>query len=197
MGLESWEDDRPKSHQVTRGSEDGSTGMAENWYVLRSKPRRESALFRYAHSHGHEIFYPSIPVNPVNPRASKIRPYFPGYMFLRTDLSVVGRSTFQWMPFSHGLVHIGGEPARVPDPIVGAIRERIGEIWEQGGLSYEKFKRGDWVMIRSGAFEGYRGILDDTLPGSKRVRILLKMLSDRFVPMEMDVDLLETVDGQN
>lgn len=171
--------------------------MSENWYVLRSKPRRETALFRYARSHGHEIFYPSIPVNPVNPRASKIRPYFPGYMFLRADLSVVGRSTFQWMPFSHGLVHIGGEPAIVADPIVGAIRQRIGEIWEQGGLSYEKFKHGDWVQIRSGSFEGYQGIFDEKLPGTQRARILLKMLNDRFVPMEVDSDLLEAGDERD
>jgi transcription antitermination factor NusG len=170
--------------------------MAEHWYVLRSKPRRESALARYARSHGHEIFYPAIPVNPVNPRAAKIRPYFPGYMFLRTDLTAVGHSTFQWMPFSHGLVHIGGEAAKVPEPIVGAIRQRIGEIWQAGGLSYEKFKRGDWVLVRTGAFEGYQGIFDETLPGSQRVRILLKMLNDRFVPMEMDSDLLESLGGE-
>jgi transcription antitermination factor NusG len=171
--------------------------MAEYWYVLRSKPRRESALLRYARSHDHEVFYPVIPANPANPRAAKIRPYFPGYMFLRTDLSAVGYSTFQWMPYSLGLVHMGGEPARVHESVVGAIRNRIGEIWEAGGLSYEEFKRGEWVMVRSGAFEGYQGIFDETLPGRKRVRILLKMISDRFVPMEMDSELLEKLEKRD
>lgn len=61
--------------------------MSVRWHVLRSKPRKEAALARYARSNGHEVFYPTIPVKPVNPRASKIKPYFPGYLFVQTSLA--------------------------------------------------------------------------------------------------------------
>ena len=41
--------------------------------------------------------------------------------------------------------------------------------------------------------DGYRAIFDTRIRGTERVRVLLEMLSDRFVPMELDVGLLEKV----
>jgi transcription antitermination factor NusG len=157
-----------------------------SWHVLRSKPRKESALSRHAHVCGYTVFYPTIPVKPVNPRAAKIRPYFPGYLFVKADLEAVGESTFRWMPFSAGLVYVGGEPAEVADLIVAAIRTRVAEIWEAGGLPRKEFAKGDRVLITEGMFEGYEGIFDETLSGRERARVLLKMLNDRFVPVELD-----------
>jgi transcriptional antiterminator RfaH len=37
-------------------------------------------------------------VRPVNPRARKTRPYFPGYLFVQADLAAVGLVEFRWMP---------------------------------------------------------------------------------------------------
>lgn len=169
--------------------------MSERWYVLRSKPRREEALSRYARMSGHEVFYPTIPVKPVNPRASRIRPYFPGYLFVRTDLEAVGESTFRWMPFSHGMVTFGGEAADVQDHAVRAIRVRVDEIWEAGGLKLEGLVEGDRVVITDGMFEGYEGIFDTQISGNERARILLRMMSRRFVPVEVDVGLIRKVKG--
>jgi len=167
--------------------------MTQQWYVLRSKPRKEGALCKYARSQGHEIFYPTIPVKPVNPRASKIRSYFPGYMFLRTDMEAVGISTFHWMPFSQGLVRVGMEPARVPENIIWGLQARVEDIWAVGGIQFDGLERGDRVTIRDGAFEGYQALFDARLPGSERVRVLLEMLNDRFVPVELDMNLIEKV----
>jgi len=161
------------------------------WYVLRSKPRKEHALCKFARSQGHEIFFPTIPVNPVNPRAARIRPYFPGYMFLHSDLSLVGESAFHWMPFSQGLVWVGNDAARVPENILHALMRRIDEIWEVGGLVFDGLEKGDRVILREGIFEGYRAIFDVRIAGSERARVLLQMLNDRYIPMELEVGLLE------
>jgi transcription antitermination factor NusG len=168
--------------------------MATKWYVLRSKPHREDALSRYAGEHSHEIFYPRLRASPVNPRARKVRPYFPGYLFVHADLEQVGHSTFHWMPFSQGLVHVGGEPAPVAEAAVNAIQARVAEIWRSGGQQLDRLRRGDPVLIRAGSFAGYEGIFDYRLPGRDRVRILLKMVTDRFVPAELDVGLVEKLD---
>ena len=161
------------------------------WYVLRSKPHKERALSEHARRSGHEVFFPSIPVRPVNPRASRVRPYFPGYMFLHASLADVGQSVYHWMPFSQGLVHVGGEPAPVADLVVRALQARVAEIWRAGGLGSPDWVKGERVVIRQGLFEGYQGIFDVRLSGSARVRVLLKMLNDRYVPVEIDADLLE------
>ena len=164
--------------------------MPLHWYVLRSKPHKGRALCHFAREQGHEIFYPCIPAKPVNPRASKIRPYFPGYMFVCVDIEAVGHSEFTWMPFSQGLVRVGGEPAAVDQNIVRAIKTRIAEIWDAGGLVFREINPGDRVVIKQGMFEGYEAIFDDRVPGHERVRVLLNMLNDRYVPLEVDAGLI-------
>jgi transcription antitermination factor NusG len=112
-------------------------------------------------------------------------------MFLRADMDKLGKSVFQWMPFSQGLVRTGSEPAPVPDHIIFGLQNRVEEIWSAGGLKLDGLVQGDHVVINYGSFEGYRAIFDVHLPGTERVRVLLEMLSERFVPMELDVGLIE------
>ena len=78
--------------------------MTVRWHVLHSKPNREEVLWKHAVAEGHQAYYPCLHVQPVNPRSRSIRPYFPGYLFVRTDLSQVGLSTFRWMAHANGLV---------------------------------------------------------------------------------------------
>jgi len=61
------------------------------------------------------------------------------------------------------------------------------DIAAAGGERLDGLKPGDTVVIDSGPFEGYEAILDDHLSGSERVRVLLKMLSSRQVPLEIGV----------
>lgn len=168
--------------------------MAPRWYVLRSKPRKERSLVKLATTRGHDVFYPKVPLNPVNPRARKVGPYFPGYMFVHSDLEVEGRDAFRWMPFSLGLVRLGGEPAPVSGTFIAALRGRLREIWEAGGLALDDIEPGDEVIIREGAFEGYEAVFNARLSGRDRVRVLLKMLSERHVLLELDAGALEKVD---
>ncbi len=160
--------------------------MTTYWYTLHSQPHKEDLLWQQVLAQGFETFYPRLKVQTVNPRARKIRPYFPGYMFVRVDIEAVGLSTFQWMPYGTGLVCFGGEPATVPDALINALRRKISDIAEAGGELFAEVKHGDAVIIQSGPFEGYEAIFDTRLPGSERVRVLLKMLSQRNLPIELD-----------
>lgn len=161
------------------------------WYALRSKPRKEEVLWRQLHAQEFEVFFPRIRVHPVNPRSRKLRPYFPGYMFVHVDLEEVGQSTFQWMPHAVGLVSFDGEPATVPESLIHAIRKRVDEIAAAGGEFFDGLKPGDPVQINAGPFAGYEAIFDTRLPGSERVRVLIQMLSDRRVPVELKAAQVE------
>lgn len=160
--------------------------MTHKWYVLRSKPRKENVVWQQVRNQGFETFYPRLRVNPVNPRARKLRPYFPGYLFVKADLEDVGISAFQYMPHTLGLVSFGGEPADVPDSLIAAVRKRVEEIASAGGDVFDGLKKGDAVRIEAGPFEGYEAIFDTRLPGTERVRVLLGFLSNRQVPVELD-----------
>jgi len=78
--------------------------MSLQWYVIRSKPRKEDVVWRQLQAHGFENYYPRIKTHPVNPRARKVKPYFPGYLFVHVDMTELGISTFKWMPHTLGFV---------------------------------------------------------------------------------------------
>jgi transcription antitermination factor NusG len=158
-----------------------------DWYALQSKSRKEDALFQQLRSQGFEIYYPRILVQPANPRSHKIKPYFPGYLFVRVNLAVIGPSTFNWMPFAAGLVSFGDEPATVSEDLIAAIRERVDAVNQAGGEVFHRIKPGDSVRIHHGPFAGYEAIFDARLKGSDRVRVLLTLLNNREVPIELDV----------
>jgi transcriptional antiterminator RfaH len=159
--------------------------MPLNWYAINSHPNKEEILWRHLLSQGIEVFYPRLRVTPVNPRSRKIRPYFPGYMFVRSDLETTGRSIFQWMPYTKGLVSAGGEPVSVPDELISAIRARVEHVDAIGAKKLDGLTTGDAVVIENGPFEGYEAIFDLRISGSERVRVLLKMLNARQVPLEL------------
>jgi transcription antitermination factor NusG len=166
--------------------------MAINWYALRCKSRKEDVVWRQVLTQGYETFYPRLRVNPVNPRARKMHPYFPGYLFVHVDLDEAGLSLFQWMPHTIGLVAFGGEPAIVPENLIYAIHKRMDEINEAGGEIFDGLKTGDTVQIRDGPFSGYEAIFDARLPGSTRVRVLLELLgSQRQVPVVLNAGQIE------
>jgi transcription antitermination factor NusG len=132
---------------------------------------------RQASAEGFEVVLPEVRVKPVNPRARKLVPYFPGYLFLHVDIRSVGVSTFQWMPFALGLVCFGGEPAAVPEALIVAIMRRVKEITLAGNLVPGSLKAGDPVLIVEGMFAGYQAIFDSHLSGAERVRVLLRLLN--------------------
>ena len=159
--------------------------MSPHWYVLRSKPRKEEFLSEQLESRRIDTYCPRIRVQVANPRARKVRPYFPGYVFVHADIQQTGLSAFQYIPGAAGLVAFGGEAAHVPDNLMNAIRLRVDEINAAGGELFDALKSGDTVVIHSGLFAGYEAIFDARLPGSDRVRVLLKLLRSRRLPLDL------------
>jgi len=159
--------------------------MNLKWYVLHSKPNKEMILWRELVARGIECYYPQLHVQPVNPRSRKIKPYFPGYVFIHIDIEEAGASTFQWMPFSTGFVSFHAIPATVPDNLIQSIRRQVEEINAESSNQEAGLNRGERVVIQGGPFDGYEAIFDARLPGRERVRVLLKLLQVRQMNLEL------------
>jgi len=157
------------------------------WYVIHSKYRNEDLLWRQFCSRNIEVYYPCICAPSAQPRARKVKPYFPGYLFIHTDLEIVGTSTLQWIPGAVGLVHFGGEPAFVSDEILNAIRARINEINRARTQALKDLNTGAEIAVHSGPFAGYHGIFDAYISGSERVTVFLKFIRDQQVRVELPV----------
>jgi transcriptional antiterminator RfaH len=166
------------------------TRMSMRWYVLHSKPNSEDLLSEQLTLRRIEAFLPRIPVQTVNPRARKTRPYFPGYVFVHLDPSQIGASALQWVPGSSGLVAFGNELGYVPDNLIHAIRCRVEKIHTAGGELLRSIHAGDTVVIRDGPFRGYEAVFDERLSGSERVRVLLKLFQREAVPLHLSAGQL-------
>jgi transcription antitermination factor NusG len=159
--------------------------LSELWHVLRSKPNKEQFLAGQLESRNVEFYYPQLLVHPVNPRSSKIRPYFPGYLFVNVDGDGCASVDFRWLPGATGLVSFDSQAATVPDHLVQAIRRQVDRINAAGGEVLAGLKPGERVLIMEGPFKGYDAIFDSRISGSERVRVLLKFLRARQVPVEL------------
>lgn len=163
--------------------------VAEAWYALRTKPHKEQIVQRQVEGLSVEAYYPHLRANSANPRAASVKPYFPGYLFLRADLNLVSLNTFQFMPNATGVVCFGGEPGVVPPAVIETLRQQLIAI-NASDREPIKFQRGDRLVIRAGPFEGYQVIFDTRLSGHDRVRVLLDLMSQRSVSVELSAEQL-------
>jgi transcriptional antiterminator RfaH len=158
-----------------------------HWYALQSKPRKEDLLCEQLRMREIETFFPRIRVQPVNPRARKIKPYFPGYVFAYVDFEQVGRSILDWTPGAIGVVNFGGEPAPVSDHLVTALQQHLDMLNASADEMTAGFRPGDVVSIHWGPFAGYEAVFDARLPGRDRVKVLLNMLENHQLQIELPV----------
>ena len=165
----------------------------EKWYVAHSKPRNEELLWKQFCLRNLESYYPCIKVQTVNPRARKVQPYFPGYLFVYVDLELIGRSILEWIPGGDGLVSFGDEPAFVPDSLIYAIKQQIENLKLASEENPIPLHKGDNVAIYGGTFAGYEGIFDVRLSGADRVRVLLSLLDNRLIPVEMPASYIRRI----
>lgn len=169
--------------------------MSAKWYVLRTKPNKERSVHRMLVQEGDfEVYFPAIRVQPVNPRASKIRPYFPGYMFVNVDLERHGDNALRWTPGTQGLVRFGGQPAPVPEHLIYELQKRLAKLQEERDRPEDEFQAGDRVRIVDGPLEGYEAIFDRRLSGKDRVQLLLSLLSGQATRVKLENSQIEKVE---
>lgn len=165
--------------------------MSDCWYALRVKPHKERMVHELLMARDIHVFFPTIKVVPKNPRASRRRPYFPGYMFVKADLGEMGLNAFSWLPGTRGLVAFGNIPALVPENLIAELKKRVAALEKRGGIPANRLKKGEKVRIVSGPFAGYSAIFDLYLSGSERVQILLAFLSNHLQPIKTDIRYIE------
>lgn len=146
------------------------------WYALQTLPRKEAQVDAYLGTQGYETYYPTLRVTPVNPRAAKVQPFFPGYLFVRVDLAEVGINALRWLPGAVGVVRFDEQPAALADSIIERLRQHTDQQLGQPAAPAENWQKGDEVLVHTGPLRGCEGIFDTRLNGGERVQILLQLL---------------------
>lgn len=162
----------------------------EAWYALYTKPQQETLVAEQLRRHGLETFAPQY----VERRRDRtqVHALFPGYLFVRADLELIGLSVLQWTPGLRGVVSFGGVPARVPEAAIVLVRRQVERLNLLGGMPKPRFQPGERVRLKEGPLAGLEAVFEGPAGPAERVRILVRFLgqANRAV---VPADLLEGV----
>jgi len=161
----------------------------QQWYVLFSKPRKESQVCEQLLQRGLQAYLPLMPKS-LGAQRRKQLPLFPRYLFARLDLGRVSPDTIKWVPGLVGLVTFGEEPAAVDDAVVVHIERRLAQMQQQ---KLAPFQPGQRVILRAGhPLSALDVVFERALSGGKRAQILINLLG-RLTRCEVERSCLEAV----
>lgn len=154
----------------------------KNWYVVQTKPLREEAVFKLLSKGGVEVFFPKIKAflqttrkNGTNPLLERIKPLFPSYLFICSDLQNFGE--LRMIRYTRGVNKIigeNGQPISLKEEVIDTIKQRMGMkgYIEQGAL----LRTGDKVVVKKGVLKDLIGILEKPVDEKGRIEILFKIV---------------------
>ncbi|MDX1521220.1 MAG: transcription termination/antitermination NusG family protein, partial [Anaerolineae bacterium] len=88
----------------------------EQWYALHTKPNSERLVATLMTEAGIEVYLPELETRGVT--GFKPKPFFPCYLFIKSDFSVVGLSTVRWTPGLRTIVSFDDRPISVPEDVI-------------------------------------------------------------------------------
>ena len=142
----------------------------KNWYVLNTKPKKESQVERLFMEAGFEVYNPKIRQD------DRINPFFTGYAFIRFEFP----EDYRLVKYTRGGKKVVGSPespTSIHDEVIEAIKAR--EV--NGLIEFDKYGEepsvGDEIQIMEGPLKGLKGIFKREMTQSERVLILLNYVA--------------------
>lgn len=149
------------------------------WYVVHTKPRKESVAEINLERQGFETYLPWFKRIARQRGAWKevLEPLFPRYLFLRVDTSQQTVAPIRSTLGVTTLVTFGNRLIPVSDALVDGLRRNADAQTGVHTRPKQDFAAGQSVAVMAGPFEGLQGVFD-TASGEQRVAILLDVLGE-------------------
>lgn len=182
--------------------------MPKEWFVLRVQSNKEDkvrdSLLGLINARGLEkliptVIVPSEKVSEIKGGKKKIveRKIYPGYIIAEIEVDDKGQIPkevwFLIRETSGAGDFIGGQNKPVP-----MLRYEVEKLLSDIERKEEKprakieFNEGDKVRVKEGAFENYDGVVEEVLPASGRVKVMLTVFG-RATPVELEYWQVETI----
>ena len=159
-----------------------------DWFVLRTKARQEKILARDLMARSMGVFLPLVKTvkHYSGRRACVELPLFPGYVFLRGDNDEA---------YAADRTRRIAQIIRVHDQ--GRMDQELQSLYlalsQEATLDpYPYLKKGIWAEVRSGPFQGIRGMIEDRCRMDFIV-LQIEMLG-RAVSLQIEASLLDVID---
>ncbi len=173
------------------GNEMIQVELSPAWYVLHTKSRAENVVSEGLTKKHVEVFLPKITVQSRRKdRRKMIRlPLFPGYVFVRTDLSPGHHLEIVKTAGAVKLVGSTHGPIPVPKETIQSLQIMVAT--DAPITTGFMFTKGDPVMVISGPFSGVIGIFDH-YRGQGRIIVHIEALG-QFASVEVDACDVEKI----
>jgi transcriptional antiterminator RfaH len=148
------------------------------WYVVSTKVNHEKHAERNIAYSGIECYLPLLKERKIvrNQIITTINPLFPGYMFVRIDLSQHYR-TVNYARGVRKIVGFGSRPVEVDSAMIDSIRSKVTSSETEILQRPEKLGHGQRVHIQGGPLSGLEAVFVGGMPGRQRAMVLLHTLA--------------------
>lgn len=151
-----------------------------HWYLVHTKPRQERCALENLQRQGYPCYLPTIPSEKLRfgLLTASDEPLFPRYLFIRIGEGV---SELSWVPIRSTkgvsrMVSFGGEPARVSDTLVDALRAQVASVQTAPERLLQPSER---VPLTEEPFVGIEGFYR-MADGVRRAMVLIELLSNQL-----------------
>jgi len=176
--------------------------MAKQWYVVRVQTNREDhvkeSIERRAKAEGLEDMFGQILV--PSERYSEIRggeksvrerKIYPGYVMVEVELNEQSAYLLRETPGVGDFLSTG----RTPVPLTEKEVEKMlmeAEREEAEPTPESRFRAGDKVRIKEGAFQNFPGTVEEVSPEKGQVRVIVTIFG-RATPIDLESWQIETI----
>lgn len=150
--------------------------LAQNWYVIHTKPRQEQRALSNLQQQGYQCYLPMIAIEKLSRERLHVieEPLFPRYLFISLDASRYGQN---WSPIRStwgvsGLVSFGSEPARINSCLIDLLRQQEQGLSE---VPLRLFSEGDSLLVADGPFTGLQAVYQ-MASGENRAMVLIELM---------------------
>ncbi|HEU0079027.1 MAG TPA: UpxY family transcription antiterminator [Longimicrobiaceae bacterium] len=149
-----------------------------HWYACQTRARHEKKVDSLLRRQKIESYLPVAPrVSQWKDRRKSVEwPLFPGYVFARFTLSMLGR-----LLSTHGVVSVvslRGYPAVIPASEIESVRLLVASLGQAGCVEMEpapQFNAGERVKVVGGPFDGVEGTVVERREG-RRVLVGIRVI---------------------
>jgi transcription elongation factor/antiterminator RfaH len=159
------------------------------WYVVYSKPRKETRAKFHLERRQVEVFYPQLRLPRYVTAPRQVVPLFPNYLFVRINIAEQFHDV-TWSPGIRRFVGPLAEPTPLDDEVVVFLKRLAsseGVIAARPDLTV-----GQEVEITRGPFSGLLGIIQRPADARGRVKVLMQLLTRRAITVDIPVRLLRS-----
>ncbi len=183
------------------------------WYAIHTQSGQENKLRtailkivedRKMQEHFGEIIVPEIEIEEKKgDKKRKVKKnLYPGYVFIQMEYSDDAWLLIKSVAFIRKPAFVGerkrfDKQAGVkPTPITAAEIERIRKMMQDGEIKTAReitFEKGEMILIKDGAFAGFKAVIDDVKEGKEKLDVLVNIFG-RSTPVELSFSQVEKIE---